>query len=203
MALDWGYEISLRINGETVVCGCDEAGRGPLCGPVVAAAVILPEGLVIEGLDDSKKLSEKKREVLYNLIRENCIDCAIGHAEVYEIEKHNILGAAMLAMNRAVEKLSVKPDLALVDGNVTRGFKMRAVPVIKGDALCPSIAAASILAKVARDRLLDETEKLYPNYGFAKHKGYATKVHRRAILDLGASQLHRPSFLKKLLGEKK
>lgn len=201
MSLDWGFEISFRANGERVVCGCDEAGRGPLCGPVVAAAVILPEGLVIEGLDDSKKLSEKKREKLYNLIRENCIDCAVGHAEVYEIEKHNILGAAMLAMNRAVAKLSVKPDLALVDGNVVRGFEMRAVPVIKGDSLCPSIAAASILAKVARDRLLDETEKLFPGYGFAKHKGYATKAHRQAILDLGVSQTHRPSFLKKLLGE--
>lgn len=201
MSLDWGYEISLRVDGETIVCGCDEAGRGPLCGPVVAAAVILPEGLVIEGLDDSKKLSEKKRERLYNEIRENCIACAVGHAEVYEIEKHNILGAAMLAMNRAVEKLPIKPDLALVDGNVVRGFKMRAVPVVKGDSLCHSIAAASILAKVARDRLLDETEKLYPGYGFAKHKGYATKTHRQAILDLGVSQIHRPSFLKKLLGE--
>lgn len=201
MSLDWGYEISLRADGETIVCGCDEAGRGPLCGPVVAAAVILPEGLVIEGLDDSKKLSEKKRERLYNEIRENCIACAVGHAEVYEIEKHNILGAAMLAMNRAVEKLPIKPDLALVDGNVVRGFKMRAVPVVKGDSLCHSIAAASILAKVARDRLLDETEKLYPGYGFAKHKGYATKTHRQAILDLGVSQIHRPSFLKKLLGE--
>lgn len=201
MSLDWGYEISLRANGETIVCGCDEAGRGPLCGPVVAAAVILPDGLVIEGLDDSKKLSEKKREKLYNEIRENCIACAVGHAEVYEIEKHNILGAAMLAMNRAVEKLPIKPDLALVDGNVVRGFKMRAVPVVKGDSLCHSIAAASILAKVARDRLLDETEKLYPGYGFAKHKGYATKIHRQAILDLGVSQVHRPSFLKKLLGE--
>ena len=201
MALDWGYEISFRLNGETVVCGCDEAGRGPLCGPVVAAAVILPEGLVIEGLDDSKKLSEKKREKLYNLIRENCIACAVGHAEVYEIEKHNILGAAMLAMNRAVEKLPIPPQLALVDGNVARGFKMKAVPVVKGDGLCPSIAAASVLAKVARDRLLDETEKLYPGYGLAKHKGYATKAHRQAILELGVSQTHRPSFLKKLLGE--
>ena len=201
MSLDWGYEISLRADGETIVCGCDEAGRGPLCGPVVAAAVILPEGLVIEGLDDSKKLSEKKREKLYNEIRENCIACAVGHAEVYEIEKHNILGAAMLAMNRAVEKLPIKPDLALVDGNVVSGFKMSAVPVVKGDSLCHSIAAASILAKVARDRLLDETEKLYPGYGFAKHKGYATKTHRQAILDLGVSQIHRPSFLKKLLGE--
>ena len=201
MSLDWGYEISLRADGETIVCGCDEAGRGPLCGPVVAAAVILPEGLVIEGLDDSKKLSEKKRERLYNEIRENCIACAVGHAEVYEIEKRNVLGAAMLAMNRAVERLPIKPDLALVDGNIVRGFKMRAVPVVKGDSLCHSIAAASILAKVARDRLLDETEKLYPGYGFAKHKGYATKTHRQAILDLGVSPVHRPSFLKKLLGE--
>lgn len=202
MSLDWGYELSFRVNGETVVCGCDEAGRGPLCGPVVAAAVILPEGLVIEGLDDSKKLSDKKREKLYYQIRESCIDCAVAHAEVYEIEKYNILNAAMLAMNRAVDKLSLKPQLVLADGNVVRGFKTRAVPVIKGDATCPSIAAASILAKVARDRLLDETEKLYPGYGMAKHKGYATKAHREAILNLGVSQVHRESFLKKLLGEK-
>lgn len=203
MSLDWGIELSFRREGETVVCGCDEAGRGPLCGPVVAAAVILPEGLVIEGLDDSKKLTDKKREILYNTIRENCIDCAVAHAEVYEIEKLNILNASMLAMNRAVNKLRVKPELVLADGNIVRGFNVRAVPVIKGDSLCPSIAAASILAKVTRDRLLDETEKLYPGYGFAKHKGYATKVHREAIIDLGVSQIHRRSFLKKLLGEDK
>lgn len=203
MSLDWGIELSFRREGETVVCGCDEAGRGPLCGPVVAAAVILPEGLVIEGLDDSKKLTDKKREILYNTIRENCIDCAVAHAEVYEIEKLNILNASMLAMNRAVNKLRVKPELVLADGNIVRGFNVRAVPVIKGDSLCPSIAAASILAKVTRDRLLDETEKLYPGYGFAKHKGYATKVHREAIINLGISQIHRRSFLKKLLGEDK
>lgn len=202
MSLDWGIELSFRMDGETVVCGCDEAGRGPLCGPVVAAAVILPEGLVIEGLDDSKKLSDKKREKLYYQIRESCIDCAVAHAEVYEIEKYNILNAAMLAMNRAVKKLSVKPQLVLADGNVVRGFNVRAVPVIKGDAACPSIAAASILAKVARDRLLDETEILYPGYGMGKHKGYATKAHRDAILNLGVSQIHRESFLKKLLGDK-
>lgn len=202
MALDWQYEISFRINGEAVVCGCDEAGRGPLAGPVVAAAVILPDGLYIEGLDDSKKLSEKKRERLYNVIRESCIDCAVGHAEVYEIEKHNILNASMLAMNRAVEKLRIRPELALADGNIVRGFKMRAVPVIKGDALCPSIAAASVLAKVTRDRMLDELEQIYPGYGLGKHKGYATKAHREAILSLGVSPAHRPSFLTKLLGEK-
>ncbi|MBR4950322.1 MAG: ribonuclease HII [Clostridia bacterium] len=197
--MDWSYEISFIANGESVVCGCDEAGRGPLCGPVVAAAVILPQGLVIEGLDDSKKLSEKKREQLYKIIRENAIDCAIGHAEVYEIEKYNILNCAMLAMNRAVEKLKIKPQLVLADGNIVRGFKVRAVPVIKGDALCPSIAAASVLAKVARDRLLDATDKLYPNYGFAKHKGYGTKAHREALLNYGVTQVHRNSFLKKIL----
>lgn len=202
MSFDWSYEISFRVNGETVVCGCDEAGRGPLAGPVVAAAVILPDGLYIEGLDDSKKLSDKKREKLYYTIRESCIDCAVGHAEVYEIEKHNILNATMLAMNRAVSKLRIRPELALADGNIVRGFQMRAVPVIKGDALCPSIAAASILAKVTRDKLLDELEILYPGYGLGKHKGYATKAHREALLSLGVSPVHRPSFLTKLFGNK-
>ncbi len=202
MALDWEYEISFRINGEQIACGCDEAGRGPLAGPVVAAAVILPDGLVIEGLDDSKKLTDKKREALYKTIRESCIDCAVGYASVYEIEKHNILNASMLAMNRAVEKLRIKPELVLADGNIVRGFKTRAVPVIKGDSLCHSIAAASILAKVTRDRLLDELELLYPGYGLGKHKGYATKAHRQALLELGISPVHRPSFLTKLLGGK-
>jgi ribonuclease HII len=202
MALLWENEIGFRKNGENIVCGCDEAGRGPLAGPVVAAAVILPEGLVIAGLDDSKKLSDKKREALYYEIRENCIDCAVAHAEVWEIEKYNILNASMLAMNRAVNKLRIKPQLALIDGNHARGFDVNATPVIKGDALCPSIAAASILAKVTRDRLLDIQEELYPGYGLGGHKGYATKAHREAILNLGVSPLHRPSFLKKLLGEK-
>lgn len=203
VSLDWVYEMSFRANGETVVCGCDEAGRGPLAGPVVAAAVILPDGLYIEGLDDSKKLSEKKREKLYGIIREQCIDCAVGHASVYEIEKLNILNASMLAMNRAVDKLRIKPELVLADGNIVRGFKVRAVPVIKGDALCPSIAAASVLAKVTRDKLLDELEAMYPGYGFYKHKGYATKQHRNALLELGVSPVHRKSFLTKLLGDEK
>ncbi|MBR6563383.1 MAG: ribonuclease HII [Clostridia bacterium] len=203
MALEWEYEISFRINGERIVCGCDEAGRGPLAGPVVAAAVILPDGLYIEGLDDSKKLSEKKREKLYDVIRESCVDCAVGHASVYEIEKYNILNASMLAMNRAVSKLRVRPECVLADGNVTRGFDVRAVPVIKGDALCPSIAAASVLAKVTRDRLLDEIELLYPGYGLGKHKGYGTKAHREALLAMGATPTHRPSFLKKILGGEK
>ena len=203
MSLDWGIEISYRKEGETVICGCDEAGRGPLAGPVVAAAVILPEGLVIEGLDDSKKLSEKKREKLFDTIIENCIDYAIAKAEVEEIEEINILNASMLAMNRAVSMLKDKPNLALVDGNIVRGFEMRAVPVIKGDSICPSIAAASILAKVTRDRILLELDEKYPEYSFKKHKGYATKVHREAILKYGPSPIHRPSFLTKLLGEKK
>lgn len=199
MSLDWQYEISLREN-ETLVCGCDEAGRGPLAGPVVAAAVILPDGLYIEGLDDSKKLSDKKREELYNIIRENCVDCAVGHAEVYEIEKYNILNASMLAMKRAVAKLKNCPELALIDGNIARGFDIKAIPVIKGDSKCPSIAAASVLAKVTRDRMMDEAEKIYGGYGLGKHKGYATKAHREALLSLGVSPVHRPSFLKKLLG---
>lgn len=203
MSLDWQYEISFRIGNEKVVCGCDEAGRGPLAGPVVAAAVILPDGLYIEGLDDSKKLTDKKREKLYEVIRENCIDCAVGHAEVYEIEKYNILNASMLAMNRAVAKLKHRPELVLADGNIVRGFSVRAVPVIKGDSRCPSIAAASVLAKVTRDRLLDEMEKIYGGYGLGKHKGYATKAHREALISLGVSPIHRPSFLKKLLGNEK
>ena len=197
--IDWEFELSLRENNENIVCGCDEAGRGPLCGPVVAAAVILPEGLIIEGLDDSKKLSEKKREALYDIIRENAVFCAVAHAEVFEIEKINILNASMLAMNRAVDKLSLKPDLALVDGNIVRGFKCRATPVIKGDAKCNSIAAASILAKVTRDKLLKELDRYYPEYKFAVHKGYATKVHTEAIKQYGPSQIHRMSFLGKLL----
>ena len=159
---DFELEKAALSRGFKYICGVDEAGRGPLCGPVVAAAVILPRGLVIEGLDDSKKLSEKKREQLYNIIRENAIDCAIGHAEVYEIEKYNILNCAMLAMNRAVEKLKIKPQLVLADGNIVRGFKVRAVPVIKGDALCPSIAAASVLAKVTRDDLMLKLAEEYP-----------------------------------------
>lgn len=197
--LSWEDELSFRTENEIIVCGCDEAGRGPLAGPVVAAAVILPEGIYIEGLDDSKKLSEKKRERLYHIIREQALDCAVGCAEVYEIEKYNILNASMLAMNRAVAGLKIQPQLVLADGNIVRGFKQRAVPVIKGDSRCPSIAAASVLAKVARDRLLDEMERLYPGYGLGGHKGYATKAHREALLSLGVSPLHRRSFLKNIL----
>lgn len=203
MSLSWETELSFRTETEKTVCGCDEAGRGPLAGPVVAAAVILPEGLVIEGLDDSKKLSEKKREKLFDIIIENCVDYGIGICEVAEIEEMNILNASMTAMNRAVNKLKTVPDLALVDGNIVRGFQMRAVPVIKGDAICPSISAASILAKVMRDRLVSELDETYPEYGFKKHKGYGTKEHREAILKYGPSPIHRMSFLTKILGGKK
>jgi len=203
MSLDWNTEISFRREGEILVCGCDEAGRGPLAGPVVAAAVVLPDGLVIEGLDDSKKLSEKKRERLFDIICESALDYGIGMASVEEIEEINILNAAMLAMNRAVEQLKSPPQLVLVDGNVVRGFKTRAVPVIKGDAICPSISAASILAKVTRDRILDGYDEIYPEYQFKKHKGYGTKLHREALLKHGMSPIHRPSFLKKILGDKK
>ncbi len=203
MSLNWETEISFRQDGEKTVCGCDEAGRGPLAGPVVAAAVILPDGIFIEGLDDSKKLSEKKREKLFDIIVENACSYGIALCDVEEIEEMNILNASMTAMNRAVEKLGVKPDLALVDGNIVRGFEMRAVPVIKGDATCPSIAAASILAKVTRDRMVSELDSTYPEYGFAKHKGYGTKLHRDALLKYGPCPIHRPSFLTKILGGKK
>lgn len=201
MSLVWETEFSYRSSGDRIVCGCDEAGRGPLAGPVFAAAVILPDGCVIDGLDDSKRLTEKKRLQLYDEIREKCIDCAVAHSEVYEIEAINILNASMLAMRRAVAQLRVKPDLALIDGNIARGFPMRAIPVIKGDGKCPSIAAASVLAKVSRDRFCEELDKFYPEYGFARHKGYATKAHRDAILKYGPCPAHRMSFLHKTLGE--
>ena len=203
MSLNWETEISFRKENEIFVCGCDETGRGPLAGPVVAAAVVLPDGLVIEGLDDSKKLTEKKREKLFDVIIESCVDYGIGLCDVDEIEEMNILNASMTAMNRAVAKLSQKPDLALVDGNIVRGFEMRAVPVIKGDAICPSISAASILAKVTRDRMVAELDSKYPEYGFKKHKGYGTKEHREAILKYGPTEIHRMSFLTKILGGKK
>ncbi len=199
--LSWETELSFRREGDITVCGCDEAGRGPLAGPVVAAAVILPEGLVIPQLDDSKKLSEKKRDMLFDVITENAVDYAIALATIEEIEEINILNASMLAMKRAVDMLKTKPNLALIDGNVARGFDVPAIPIVKGDSKCPSIAAASVLAKVTRDRMLDEADEIYPNYGFKKHKGYATKLHREAILKYGVSPYHRRSFLKKLLGE--
>ncbi len=192
------YEIEQKYTDEgySIICGCDEAGRGPLAGPVVAAACVLAQGLVIEGLNDSKKLSEKKREALFDIIKKEAVAYSIASASVEEIGEINILNASMLAMKRAIEGLSVKADLALIDGNIARGFDIPAVPIVKGDAKSPSIAAASILAKVTRDRLLCEYDKQYPEYGFSKHKGYGTKLHIEAIKQHGVLPIHRRDFLK-------
>ncbi len=190
------YEEAKRALGYKYICGCDEAGRGPLCGPVVAAAVILPEGEIIEGLNDSKKLSEKKREALYDEITRRAIAYGIAEATPAEIDDINILNASMLAMRRAVEKLSLKADFALIDGNCSRGFEIPTETVVKGDAKSYSIAAASILAKVTRDRQCKELDKLYPEYGIAKHKGYPTKDHMDAVRLHGVAPIYRKTFLK-------
>ena len=200
--MDYTFEHQAHEQGFQIVCGVDEAGRGPLAGPVCAAAVILPDGLVIEGLDDSKKLTEKKRDALYDIICEEAIAYGIAFASVEEIEEMNILQATFLAMKRAVEGLSVKPDLALVDGNQKPNLDIQARTLVKGDAKSPSIAAASILAKVTRDRLMTEIAEEYPQYEFPKHKGYGTKLHYEKIMEHGISPVHRRSFLKKITGEK-
>lgn len=200
--MDYTFEHQAHEQGFEIVCGVDEAGRGPLAGPVCAAAVILPDGLVIEGLDDSKKLTEKKRDMLYDVICEEAIAYGIAFASVEEIEEMNILQATFLAMKRAVESLSVKPDLALVDGNQKPSLEIQARTLVKGDAKSPSIAAASILAKVTRDRLMTEIAEQYPEYEFPKHKGYGTKLHYEKIMEHGISPVHRRSFLKKITGEK-
>lgn len=190
------YEEKHYSKGFTSICGVDEAGRGPLCGPVVAAAVILPLGLEIEGLNDSKKLSEKKREALYDVICEKAIAYAIAEASPAEIDEINILNASMLAMNRAIEALPIPADFALIDGNCSRGFNIPTETVVKGDAKSYSIAAASILAKVTRDRGCIELDRQYPEYGIAKHKGYPTKDHMDAVRQYGPSPIYRKSFLK-------
>ena len=198
---NFDYENEKRAQGYTAVCGCDEAGRGPLCGPVVAAAVILDPNVTIEGLDDSKKLTEKKREKLFDIIKEKAIAYAIAEASPAEIDEINILNASMLAMRRAVEGLSVKADFALIDGNCSRGFTIATETVVKGDAKSCSIAAASILAKVTRDRGCIELDREYPMYGIAKHKGYPTKEHMDAVKEHGPSPIHRKTFLKFLNNE--
>ena len=190
------YENKRYAEGYTAVCGCDEAGRGPLCGPVVAAAVILPKDAVIEGLDDSKKLTEKKREKLFDIIKETAIAYAIAEASPEEIDEINILNASMLAMRRAVEMLPKKADFALIDGNHSRGFDIPTEAVVKGDSKSYSIAAASILAKVTRDRGCIELDRQFPMYGIAKHKGYPTKEHMDAMREYGPSPIHRRTFLK-------
>lgn len=194
----WELENEIYDSGVERICGVDEAGRGPLAGPVCAAAVILPRGLEIEGLNDSKKLSEKKRDKLFDAICAEAVSYGIAFASVEEIEEVNILNAAMLAMNRAIEKLSVKPTLALIDGNRDSAINMPSRCVVKGDAKCADIAAASILAKVTRDRYMLEIAGKYPEYHFEKHKGYGTKLHYEALREYGPCEIHRPSFLRKM-----
>lgn len=194
--LDYSKENELLEKGHKLICGVDEAGRGPLCGPVCAAACILPTGLVIEGLNDSKKLTEKGRERLFDRIREEAVAYSIAYSTVEEINQTNILEATLLAMRRAIDGLSVKPDFALIDGNICRDFQIDAACLIHGDAISPSIAAASILAKVSRDRLCTELDKMYPQYGIAKHKGYGTKVHMEALRKYGPSPIHRKKFIR-------
>ena len=201
--LDYQLEMELYEKGYSQVCGVDEAGRGPLCGPVVAAACILPCGLVLPGLNDSKKLSEKKRDLLFDQIRENAIAYCIASASVEEINQLNILEATLLAMRRAIDGLSVKADFALIDGNVSRDFQIDAKAIVSGDATSPSIAAASILAKVTRDRMCIDLDREYPQYGIAKHKGYGTKVHMDALREHGPSPIHRTQFIRFLEKEKK
>ena len=196
------YEQQAAAKGYRAVCGVDEAGRGPLAGPVCAAAVILPQGKIFEGVNDSKKLSEKKREELFEVIKTEARSYAVAYASVEEIEELNILNATMLAMKRAVEGLCVKADFAMIDGNRLPPLEIDAEYIIKGDAKSMSVACASILAKVSRDRLLYEYAKEFPQYGFDKHKGYGTKVHREALLRYGPCKYHRLSFLGKILEQK-
>ncbi|MBQ9460894.1 MAG: ribonuclease HII [Clostridia bacterium] len=193
------FENYYYEQGCTSVCGVDEAGRGPLAGPVCAAAVILPKGLLIEGVDDSKKLSEKKREILFDIIKEKAVAYNIAWASVEEIESMNILNAAMLAMKRAVEGLPVKADFALIDGNKRPSLEIPCVDIVKGDSKSESIAAASILAKVSRDRLMIEYAEKYPVYGFEKHKGYPSEYHADMIRQYGPCEIHRMSFLTGIL----
>lgn len=198
---DFEIENKIRQKGYKFICGVDEAGRGPLAGPVCAAAVILPENAEIDGLNDSKKLSEKKREQLFDVICEKAIAYSIAFGSLEEIEELNILRATFLAMNRSIEGLKIPANFALIDGNrIPTDIKIPCETVVKGDAKSQSIAAASILAKVTRDRLLLEYDKQYPEYNFKKHKGYGTKEHTDLILKHGISPIHRKSFLKKLLG---
>ena len=193
---DYSIEQELKAQGFTCICGVDEAGRGPLCGPVFAAACILPDGLYIEGLNDSKKLTEKKREKLFDIIKKEAVAYSIASADVEEINEMNILEADLLAMRRAIDGLGVKADFAIIDGNIARDFQIPARAVIKGDSKSMSIAAASVLAKVARDRLCLELDRKYPQYGIAKHKGYGTKEHMDALRKYGPSPIHRKKFIR-------
>lgn len=198
--MDWLYYENLCISkGFKYVCGVDEAGRGPLAGPVYSAAVILPRETVIEGVNDSKKISEKKREYLFEIIKEKSLYWNISFATVREIDEMNILKATFLAMKRAIEGLKVKPDFALIDGNRLPDIDISCEAVVKGDALSESIACASVLAKVERDRYMKKEADKYPEYFFQKHKGYGTKLHIEALKKYGPCEIHRKTFLKKIL----
>lgn len=199
--MDYSFEIAAMDKGFKTVCGVDEAGRGPLAGPVYAAAVILPVGLEIPGLNDSKKLSEKKREELFDIIKEKAISYSVGIATEKEIDDINILNATFLAMKRAVDGLEFRPDYAIIDGNREPHTGIQEETVVKGDGKVMSVAAASILAKVSRDRFMLEMAKEYPQYQFEKHKGYGTKLHYEMIEKYGVTPIHRRTFLKKILGE--
>ena len=194
----WTLENEIYGEGFSLICGVDEAGRGPLAGPVYAAAVILPRNAVIEGLNDSKKLTEAKRDALFDVIKDTAISFGIASASVEEIEELNILNATMLAMNRAIAMLDPVPELALIDGNRSSAIIMQNRCVIKGDAKCADIAAASVLAKVSRDRYMLEMAKKYPQYRFEQHKGYGTKLHYEALREYGPCEIHRKSFLRKM-----
>ena len=201
----WEFENDARARGFEIVCGIDEAGRGPLAGPVFAAAVVLPFGIEIEGLNDSKKLSERKREMLFDIICEKAVSFGIASCDEKEIDEINILNASMLAMKRAHEKLSLNTDIALIDGNKTPDLKCKSEAIVKGDAKSASIAAASILAKVSRDRFMLEMAEKYPEYEFKKHKGYPTKLHYEKLSQFGPCEIHRMTFLRKFFekgGEK-
>lgn len=191
-------EMRLHDEGYRLICGVDEAGRGPLAGPVYAAAVILPENTVIDGLNDSKKLTEKKREELFDVIRDRALDFGIASASQQEIDDVNILNAVYLAMNRAVRQMRTAPDLLLIDGNRDKGIEGPSRCVVKGDATCACIAAASVLAKVSRDRFMYEMAERFPQYGFEKHKGYGTALHYEKLREFGPCELHRKSFLRKM-----
>ena len=198
----WAIEQSWFDRGVEIICGVDEAGRGPLAGPVCAAAVILPANIQIPGLDDSKKLSDKRRRELFPIIKEEAIAYGIAFADHNEIDEINILQATFLAMERAIQQLQVKPQLALIDGNRAKNFGIPVETVVHGDSKSASIAAASILAKVTRDDYMLEMSKEYTNYGFDIHKGYGTKAHYAALTEYGPSPIHRMTFLKKFYGEK-
>lgn len=201
--MDWlEYENTAYADGYEIVCGVDEAGRGPLAGPVYAAAVILPKGHIIEGVNDSKKLSEKKRDELFDKVIDECAAYSVGIATEQEIDEINILQATFLAMRRAVEGLNVKPDIALIDGNKTPGLDIEQRAIVKGDGKSANIAAASIIAKVSRDRYMLEMAAKYPEYQFEKHKGYGTKLHYEMLEKYGVSPIHRKTFLKKFFEQR-